>query len=335
MASQGIIHSGLKYALAGKVNDLAQSISAMPEIWRDALSGRGDVDLNAARVLCSSQYLLIPSGFMGGIVKIVAQKALGGNVQAVKPEDWPADIEQSGFKGSMIFMDEPVLDVPSVVRVLAEPYKSCIRRYNGAQKIEARIIIHTAADGNMIYARQNFDDQKLETQARPLLMGLLKNAPYDFYAHLVGTSEKPVATITTHTTEKGERVWYFGGSVAERAKKSNPQETIEAARNALRKYLPGLNLSKAEWATLPVDRIEGKTSQSGWMPDTPTVHAAGNRLYCWPTKLTFAPMLGDMIFDHLAAMDIAPTHSESDYSHLPEVDYAAAPWDKVSWIKES
>ena len=31
IASQGILHSGLKYAIAGKVNKLAKSISALPQ----------------------------------------------------------------------------------------------------------------------------------------------------------------------------------------------------------------------------------------------------------------------------------------------------------------
>ena len=37
IASQGIIHSGLKYAFAGKVNNLAKSISAMPACWKKCL----------------------------------------------------------------------------------------------------------------------------------------------------------------------------------------------------------------------------------------------------------------------------------------------------------
>jgi glycine/D-amino acid oxidase-like deaminating enzyme len=39
IASQGIIHSGLKFAIAGKISTLARSISAMPDIWRTALKG--------------------------------------------------------------------------------------------------------------------------------------------------------------------------------------------------------------------------------------------------------------------------------------------------------
>ena len=329
IASQGIIHSGLKYALAGKVNDLAKSISAMPDLWHDALAGRGPVDLSMARMNSSSQYLLIPAGFMGGLVKLVAQKTLGGSVKDIARADWPATLKTSGFEGSLIYMDEPVLDIPSVIRALAEPYKNCIRK-GDASAIDANTYIYTAAAGNLPAAHANHHDKGLETQARPLLMGMLKNAPFELYAHLVGASEKPVATITTHKTQDGALAWYIGGGVAERAKDSPQQDLYDATLKALHKYMPGLALSGIEWASLPIDRIEGKSSMQGWMPDTPVIHEAGNHLYCWPTKLTFAPLLSDMIMERLK---IEPSHASSDFSSLPAAEYAQTPWDKAQWIK--
>ena len=66
IASQGIVHSGLKYSLAGKLNETARSISAMPDRWRAALRGEGEVDLSDARTSADSQFLLIPGGLLGG-----------------------------------------------------------------------------------------------------------------------------------------------------------------------------------------------------------------------------------------------------------------------------
>lgn len=341
IASQGIIHSGLKYAFAGKVNKLAQSISAMPDLWRAALKGEGGVDLSAAKTNATSQYLMIPAGFMGGLVKLVTKQALGNNVHEVPKGDWPDEIIESGFKGSVVFMDEPVLDVPSVLRALAEPYKSCIRRIDTPDDplgfleqhgIEARHIIFTGAASNAEIARQAGHSEGLEMQARPLLMGMLKPAPYPLYAHLVGASDKPVATITTHTTTNGELVWYLGGNVAERGKDSDPQDVYKAARKGFSKYMPRVDLSAVEWATLPIDRIEGRSNIDGWMPDTPTIHSHENMHYCWPTKLTFAPLLAERLIEKL---DIEPSQNQTDWAFLPEVDYAQAPWDKGSWTKYS
>ena len=67
IASHGIIHSGLKYAFAGKVNKLAQSISAMPDLWRAALNGEGDVDISQAKANAQSQFLLVPARAYGRI----------------------------------------------------------------------------------------------------------------------------------------------------------------------------------------------------------------------------------------------------------------------------
>ena len=57
IASQGIIHSGLKYALASRVSAIAEHIRAMPQRWREALAGSGDVDLSGARLAAESLLL--------------------------------------------------------------------------------------------------------------------------------------------------------------------------------------------------------------------------------------------------------------------------------------
>lgn len=347
LASQGIIHSGLKYAFAGKISSLAQSISAMPDLWRSALKGEGPVNLSAAKSNAESQILLVPNGIMGGLVQL----ALG--VREIPKNEWPDEIKSSGFKGSAIYMDEPVLDIASVVRALAGDKRSvrschpersegshgfeilrCAQNDKiilGDNQITFKKLIITAASSNHEIAQELGHDTGLQTQKRPLLMGLLKPAPFPLYAHLVGMSDKPVATITTHKRQDGSLVWYLGGGVAERAKEDNPQNVIDTAKAAFAKYLPNIDFSQVEWATLPIDRVEGKSEKDGWMPDTPTIHSAGNVLYCWPTKLTFAPMLSNRIVEILEKEGVGPSGTKTDWSFLPEAPFAAAPWDSVSW----
>lgn len=341
IASQGIIHSGLKYAFAGKINKLAQSISTMPDLWRAALKGEGPVDLSAARVNAHSQFLLIPSGFMGGLIKLVTQQTLGQSVREVPKSEWPADIAQSGFEGRVIFMNEPVLDIPSVLHALAAPYQNAIKiidtphdpfGFLERHAIKARHIIFTGAASNAAIAESAGHDQGLETQARPLLMGMIKNAPFELYAHMVGTSDRPVATITTHKTQDGALVWYIGGSVAERTKESDPLDVLKAMRDALEKYFPKIDFSTIEWSTLPIDRIEGKSSKDGWMPDTPTIHQHDNIFYCWPTKLTFAPLLTDRLIEKIQT---PPLSLQTDWNFLPEAPFTQTPWDQAQWKKES
>lgn len=340
IASQGIIHSGLKYAFAGQINKLAQSISAMPDLWRAALRGEGDVDLSAARINASSQYLLIPSGFMGGLITLVTRKALGGNVHQCAEKDLPPTITGSGFKGSVVYMDEPVLDVPSAIRALAEPNAACIRHLDTPEDplgflarhdITAKRIIFTGAASNHAWAQRYDNASGLKTQHRPLVMAMMKPAPFELYAHLVGSSDKPVATITTHRAADGTLIWYLGGQVAERGLETSPAEVIRAAQNAITRYLPRADISAAHWATLPIERIEGNSTTQGWMPDTPTIHDTSDHYYCWPTKLTFAPLLARRILEKLNDAGITPSGTQSDWSFLPPAPLSPAPWDRATW----
>jgi len=350
IAAQGIIHSGLKYAFAGKVNKLAQSISTMPNLWREALAGRGDVDLSAAQLLTDSQFLMIPSGLMGGLLKLVTRQILGESVRECERSQWPKNIEATGFDGSVVFMDEPVLDVPSVLRALADPYRESIRSIDwddveilsesgqihstliGGKKIMADRYIFTAAGSNHEIAQTLGHDKGLKTQKRPLVQGMMKNAPYELYVHLVGPSDKPVATITTHKSSDGRWVWYIGGAAAERDLQASAQEVYNAILEAFSTYVPSIDLSEISWSTVPIYRVEGRSDTQGWMPDTPVIHDVENALYCWPTKLTFAPMLSDMLLEKLK--DVEPHEQIQDWGFLPQADYTKAIWDEAIWTKD-
>ena len=344
IAAQGIIHSGLKFSLAGKVNKLAQTLSTMPDIWRAALSGKGNIDLSSAKINAPSQNLLIPKGFMGGLTTLIADKALGHKAHTIKQDDWPENIKNAAFTGSIIFMDEPVIDVPTLLRALAAPYKDNIKKITAEEsdapfeflkthKIEAKRIIFTSAAGNHEIAKTHNHDKTLQTQKRPLMQGIIKNAPFPLYAHFVGKTDKPVASITTHKTQDGTLIWYVGGGIAERPHDTDPKDIHTAMMKDFKTYLPNVDLSQNPWAVLPINRIEGKSKTENWMPDTPTIHRADNALYCWPTKLTFAPMLANMIIDNVQQSNIMPSHEQPDFSFLQNTEYAQTPWDKAKWIE--
>lgn len=344
IASQGIIHSGLKFSLAGKVNKLARAMSTMPERWYAALHGEGEVDLSSAKIATKSQQLLIPTGFMGGITRLVTERAFANTVRSVPKDEWSDDIKGSGFKGSVIFMNEPVLNIPTVLRALAEPYRDCIRKITDEQanapfkflkdhNISAKKVIFTSAGSNHEIAKNNDHNKGLETQKRPLVQGMMQNAPFPLFAHLIGKTDKPIATITTHEMSDGTLVWYIGGLVAERAIDAPVQDVISAALKAFKTYMPYVDVSNVKWATLPVNRVEGKSKTDSWMPDTPTIHHTEEALYCWPTKLAFAPMFGDMVQDRLKTDNITPSHKTSVYDFLPLAEYTQTPWDKAQWIK--
>ncbi len=345
IASQGILHSGLKYALAGKVNEAARNIVAMPNRWRDAMNTGEEVDLTRARALTESQILLTPKGIMGGVTKMIAQRMLSATTPLLN-DSVMRDLNGAGYRGTGVSMNELVLDIPTVIRSLAAPYREYIINAP-PEDFTPKITIQTAAASNAKIAAHCGHDAGLKTQARPLLMGMVSPAPFALYAHLVSTREKPVATITTHYLRNGSYMWYIGGYVAERAKDASPAHLYRDIKKALKRYLPALDLSQIKWANLPIDRIEGTSNKlgnapdtiagntignnAGRMPGTPTIFAADDALYCWPTKLTFAPLLSDMVLMHLGRRGITPRAQGHDYGAYPSVDFSAPPWESAKW----
>src|SRR5690606_33565589 len=57
VASQGMIHGGMKYALGGALTGATAAIADMPEHWRRCIAGQGEVDLRGARILSDAYYL--------------------------------------------------------------------------------------------------------------------------------------------------------------------------------------------------------------------------------------------------------------------------------------
>ena len=45
LASQGIIHSGIKYDFRAFRSEVSKKLAAMPEIWAKSLAGSGPIDL--------------------------------------------------------------------------------------------------------------------------------------------------------------------------------------------------------------------------------------------------------------------------------------------------
>lgn len=340
IAAQGIIHSGFKYSLSGKVNSLAKAISAMPARWRK--------EVNQNRIASPAHHLMTPKGLVGSLMKITAEKTFAKHVTKLTQTEWAAFSTRTGFNGSIMALNEPVIDVPNVLKDLSaicharkiDDDSQYIRSFDGALKglwikdtpVAARAVVFTAADSNLPFAKKFGHAEGVKTQVRPLLMGMMRDAPFPLFAHLIGASDKPVATITTHTAKDGALIWYIGGKVAEQSKNSWPYESYQAAKKAFSNYLPAVNFSGVEWAVHPVDRIEGKGG-STWLPDTPVIHQFQNAFYCWPTKLAFAPMLADRIEDALMKMKIRPSGTRRDYSFLPKAPFAKTPWDRATWKK--
>lgn len=133
IASQGIIHGGIKYALTGEASRASRAIARMPELWRACLAGgqapaatdkidSADalIDLRAARVLSEHQLLWTTPGLISRIAAAAASKAIRTPVERLD-RDQAAELFADAPRGVDLYrVAEPVLDPRSIVIALAD-----------------------------------------------------------------------------------------------------------------------------------------------------------------------------------------------------------------------
>jgi len=338
LASQGIIHGGLKYALLGQVNETARRIAEVSREWIAAIEGRGTIDLRGTKIFTKAQHMLMPGGLLGNLAGAMGHAVFGDIIQILEKDEWPAAVKDLGFSGQVIDMSEPGIDVRSALEILAAQLKGVCYHYDaddlnfhddevhvGDVQFRARKIISVAAEGNDWLA--NKLGIKALSQRRPLKQVLIKGDLPHAFLHGAAINPKPAFTITTHYTKTGETVWYIGGGVAEDGVKQDDAQLFKNTAHILQKYLPNLNLENKQWASLSIDRVEGLDA-AGHLPERPSYQYHKNVTLAWVNKLTFAPLLADEL--------LAQMHSDKIGGDLPELSLPPAeisetPWDKITW----
>lgn len=334
IASQGMIHGGIKYALGGALTGASEAIADMPDHWRRCLEGEGDVDLQRAKVLSEHFYMWSTQSITSKVTSFFASKVTRGRVDNVSKADRPAVFQDKAFTGSLYKLVDLVLDVPSVVNALADNCRGRIfsidwQRSEFTQKADGSVDTLVASDGEhsvtltanqFVFTAGEGNEQlcamlsikKPAMQRRPLKQVLVKHHyPHALYAHCMGSNPSPRLTISSHATEDGKNVWYLGGDLATEGTALSDEVLIENAKAELKDLFPWLDFSKSEWTVLYVDRAEPK--QKGLIkPDkafAETAKESGNVIVSWPTKLTLAPNMSDEVCDLLKRQNISPSNN--------------------------
>ena len=110
LASQGLIHGGLKYALGGFPSRASEAIADMPERWRACLDGGGDVDLSGLKPLSEHFHLFADAGGLGPLTTLLASKLLRGRAQRLRTEEFPPFLCPEAFSGIVYRLNDFVLD---------------------------------------------------------------------------------------------------------------------------------------------------------------------------------------------------------------------------------
>ncbi|AVB12927.1 MULTISPECIES: NAD(P)/FAD-dependent oxidoreductase [Pseudomonas syringae group] len=344
LKSQGIIHGGAKYALHGALSGASEAIADMPRRWREALDGKGELDLSGVRLLSEAHYLWSPGTIAGNLTSFFASKAVRGRVDQVKGEQLPPALQNPKFKGKVYRLAELVVDVPSLIERLAElAGDSLLAGQNVEPLYEGDELVGLRVDGRDIHAQRivlsagggNADllnalgVSQPQMQRRPLHMVLVKGPTLKpLFAHCLGGGPKPRITVTTHPAADGQCVWYLGGDLAEaEGVAREPDAQIAVARKELEALLPWVDLSQAQWATLRVDRAE--PAQSGLVrPDNAFLDSQRRLMVGWPTKLALAPDFADRVLSQLSRDGIRPT-PQSPLVDVPRPPMAIPVWDEL------
>ena len=309
LASQGIIHGGVKYALSGAATPAFDAVSEMPRRWRDCLAGRGEVDLSAVGVISSCYYLWSRTTLIAELAGFLASRLLSGRVTKLAQAEYPAPFAQQA--GTLYRLDDFVIDIRGLVTELASPIREhvlpCAVRadnvvldggslhafQNDQTRIEANYFVLAAGSGNEALAAAVGMDTPM--QRRGLKQVLVHSAdPEPIFAHCVtGLSPEPALTITTHAGYH-----YVGGALASDGATRDDADQIEAAQRALAETLPWIDWSNRRFETMSIDRAEPKQPLHR-RPNGAFVVAHENVIVVWPTKLALAPEVGDRVMKAL------------------------------------
>lgn len=341
IASQGIIHSGVKYTFDGVNRPQTEALSAMPKIWMDCIAGRGEVDLRGTEIIAQHQLMFTTGGLLNRVAGALATKALRSDVATMERVNWPAVFDAREFSGKIYRLEEPVLATKTVLAALGRTnahqanVKSIQRNgdrvteiiFNDAveTRIAPRACLFTSGEGNEWFAEQIGLEKNKTAQRRPLRMFLARGLPHKLFAHCLVPEPKPRVTVTTHDLN-GDNVWYIGGNLAEKAVGMSDAEALRWAHSEMTGLFPWLDWKKVQWAIHDVDRAEPLANKL--LPTGPTLTTVGNAALAWPTKLALAPALTLQALRWLEQQGVTPSHRTTSLP-LPAAEPARYPWEEV------
>ncbi|MAZ45275.1 MAG: hypothetical protein CMD74_01045 [Gammaproteobacteria bacterium] len=343
LASQGIIHGGIKYSLNGFLSPRSDALSSMPNRWRKAILGRGEIDLKNLLVTSNKYHMFATNSIGSRLSAFLSQRALHRETNTMLPQDFPEAFNHPKFIGKVIEIDELVIDIPSLIQILYknitnEAYRylitgneielkhdSAVAHING-QKIQAKHLLLCAGVGNAsILDGLGMSSPKM--QLRPLQqVGVYKPSLPEMFAHCITniTSNEPRLTITTHKSSN-RNIWYLGGRLASAGAAMSSKNLRDQALKELRKYIPWVNWNDAQLMTFEHDRAEPIRNRRLEVNDL-FLDRQGPVITCWPIKLSLIPRLEDLLSPLIAP----PRNQRSPKLELPKLELAKNHWD-MEW----
>ncbi len=335
LASQGMIHGGLKYALGGALNRASEAIADMPARWRACLNGTGELDLRAVPVASEQNLLFADASSLGRLTTFFAAKALRGRIRKLADAEVP---KMLGADVSVYTLDDLVIDSRALIEALQQPVAEQLYEHRltadeitpvdagyrlqlGTTVVDTRRLLLCAGTGNSALL-DGLGVTSPRTQRRPLAQVIVRQAALPpLFGHCLTDIRGPEPRLTISSHRDGDGwLWYLGGQLAGDGVNLGDDELKTRARSELAHCLPNLDLTGAELEVLRVDRAE--PCYDGRRPDNACAIASDGLIVCWPVKLSLAPDLGERVLRLLDAPAGLPTPQLA----LPPAQAGLVPW---------
>jgi glycine/D-amino acid oxidase-like deaminating enzyme len=339
--SQGIIHGSSGYTLIQADDGTIRVVSNTPATWRECLAGTGELDLSGVRQLTQQQYLWIPTPRLPGLLgRLTNRFRRNPAASATEGDHYLAMLSRLGLSGSIYRLDEPVLDVASLLQTLADAWRDAIVLNQEFVVLASDgTITLRAPDQEPVIVRpswcvftagiSNTASVWAPVQVRTLHMVMVRgqHLPDSLYAHCLGDKPVPRLTITSHRAANGAIVWYLGGRLAEEGSRRRSEHQIRETRRELARLLPALDLADTEFTTLRTRRAEVLPTNRK-LTGKPGIFQTGKVIVAWPVSLTMAPLLAEAVVKRLERGGLRPNAAHLErLADWPRPQVAAYPWD--------
>ena len=357
-ASQGILHSGLKYSLSGVLTAAAREARDMPQLWRRCLAGQTAPDLRAASVSAESFYLWGTQAASSRIGLLGAQIGLKVAPRSVPRSERPAIL--SHCPGAVFQVDEQVVSPTSLVGALAALNRDALLLSDSVAGIEfsppgagrrcGNVLVHSPTRRRSIEfnpdvvilaagrgngpLRRTLGLPPHIMQLRPLHYVLVRGASLpEFHGHCVDWNRTRVS-ITSARDRNGVVVWQVGGEISEVGVQMDSDRLIRHTQAELRAVLPGFDFDSLVWTTCRIDRAEGAIAGGG-RPDSFRIIREDDVLTVWPTKLVLVPQLAQELLK-LCQAEMKPRPLTAEHRNAldgwPRPEVVRPKWDQsIAW----
>ncbi|OGN25686.1 MAG: hypothetical protein A3B17_02170 [Candidatus Yanofskybacteria bacterium RIFCSPLOWO2_01_FULL_45_72] len=309
IASQGILHGGLKYSLARASNGFINNIKKMPPIWQACLSGLREPNISSVRLRGKYCCMWTANSFLSRISQIGVQIGFSSVTAFMAKDERPIPLRDC--PGKILRVDEQIIDPKSLLAVLAKRNLKTIihapsfnfsselvtiyHPENGDRVLfKPKIIIFAAGKSNSLLRKiHGLDSSIMVCKPLPILV-VSGNLP-ELNGYCIDFV-KARAIITTQRTNANHAVWQVASETAMQKSEGN---FINYAWQELRSALPGFKWPDITLSTYTSNRAEIMTG--GVRVNNSYALRDGNIITAWPTKLVLAPYLAEQVLKMLPA----------------------------------